>query len=117
MSEFKINRNYENLLKTKSGKIKHTENIVDGNTKGLYIKCVLVEKNKDNKVSDLLKITIKENIEKKKFSIRIKTLKDEKSLDSLTKTQLIKNLSEKKYMKATSHSIEYIKKEMTSLRK
>ena len=37
-SEFKINRNYENLLKTKKGKIKHTETIVDS-TKGLYIKC------------------------------------------------------------------------------
>lgn len=115
MSEFKINRNYENVVKTKSGKSKQTENIIDG-SKGLYIKCVNITKDNKNEVTDLIKITIKEN-EKKKFSMRVKTLKKEDSYDDLTKTELVKKLSEKSVSSITSNSVNYIKKDMTSLRK
>jgi len=114
--EFKINRNYENLLKTKKGKLKHSETIVDGD-KGLYIKCVGVTKNDKNEVSELTKITVKEIMEKKKFSMRVKTLKDEKSFEDLTKTELLKKLSDKKYSQITPHVVEYVKKDMTTLRK
>ena len=117
MSNFKINRNYENLLKTKKGKMKQTETIVDG-SKGLYIKCVGIEKPDGKKeVSSLLKITVKEMVEKKKFSMRVKTLKSEDSFEDLTKTELLKKLSDKKHSHVTSHAVEYIKKDMTSLRK
>lgn len=115
-SAFKINRNYENIVKTKKGKMKHTETIVDG-SKGLYIKCVGITKNSKNEVSDLMKITVKEEIEKKNFSMRVKTLKDEKSFDGLTKMELVKKLSEKQYSEINSHVVEYLKKDMASLRK
>lgn len=115
-AEFKINRNYENIVKTKKGKMKHTEKIVDG-SKGLYIKCVGITKNDKNEISELIKITVKEIIEKKKFSMRVKTLKDEKSFDELTKMELIKKMSEKQYAQINSHVVEYLKKEMASLRK
>ena len=117
MPEFKINRNYENSLKTKKGKMKHTETIVDGD-KGLYIKCVGIEKPDGKKeVSSLLKITVKEIVEKKKFSLRVKTLKSEDSFEDLSKTDLVKKLSDKKYSHVTAHAVEYMKKDMTSLRK
>ena len=117
VNEFKINRNYENLIKTKKGKVKHTETIVDGE-KGLYIKCVGIEKSDSKKeVTDLIKITVKEMLEKKKFSLRIKTLKAEDNFESLTKTELVKKLSEKKHSHITSHAVEYMKKDMISLRK
>lgn len=116
MSDFKINRNYENLIQTKKGKTKHSETIVDG-SKGLYIKSVAVTKNNKNEVSELIKITVKEIQEKKNFSMRVKTLKNEKTFDDLTKTELIKKLSEKQYSEINQHVLEYIKKDMISLRK
>jgi hypothetical protein len=116
MTDFKINRNYENLIKTKKGKIKQSETIVDG-SKGLYIKSVGVTKNNKNEVSELIKITVKEIQEKKKFSMRVKTLKNEKAFDDLTKTELVKKLSEKQYSQITPHILEYVKKDMISLRK
>lgn len=116
MSEFKLNRNYENTVRTKNTKIKNTETIMDG-SKGLYIKIISIEKD-DKEVKKLVKVTIKEN-DNKKFSLRIKTLDDKetKEMNDLKKEDLLKKLSDKKMIDITTNSVVYIKKDMSTLRK
>ena len=116
MSSFKLNRNYENFIKNKKGKTKHNENIVHSD-KGLFFKCVGVTKDANNETIDLVKITVKQNEGKSTYSMRVKTLNNEDAFEDLTKGELIKKLSEKKYSAVTTHSLEYMNKDMTSLKK
>ena len=116
MSDFKLNRNYENFIKNKKGKTKHNESIVHSD-KGLFLKCVGVTKDQNNETTALVKITVKENEGKNTYSMRVKTLDSEDSFEDLSKAELTKKLSEKKYSHVTTHSLEYMKKDMSSLKK